>query len=111
LVTINQLVLEDAAAQIREHIRAGMGDFTEAVRKTEARGGGVLAEQVKDAVAELRRELERDVEKARLEASQIVYAVHEAHTRAALVRWAAAGVIAGAGLFAAGLWIGAQCLG
>jgi hypothetical protein len=110
LVTLNELVLEDAAVQLREHIRAGMADFTEAVRKTETRAGGVLAEQVKDAVAELRRELERDVEKARLEANQIVYAVHEAHTKAALVRWAAAGAIAAAGLFAGGLSIGAQCL-
>jgi hypothetical protein len=110
LVTLNQLVLEDAAEQIRDHIRAGMADFTESVRKTEARAGGVLAEQVKDAVAELRRELERDVEKARLEASQIVYAVQQAHTKAALTRWCVAGVIAAAGVFAAGLWIGAQCL-
>ena len=108
LVTLNQLVLEDAAEQIRGHIRAAMADFTESVHKAEAWAGGVLAEQVKDAVAELRRELERDVEKARLEASQIVYAVHQAHTKAALIRWSAAGVIAGAGLFMAGLWIGAQ---
>jgi hypothetical protein len=111
LVTLNQLVMEDAAEQIKGHIRTGMADFTESVHKAEARAGAVLAEQVKDAVSELRRELERDVEKARLEASQIVYAVHKAHTRGALVRWAAAGVIVAAGLFAAGLWIGAQCLG
>lgn len=110
LVTLNQLVLEDAAEQIRDHIRAGMADFTDAVHKTEARAGGVLAEQVKDTVAELRRELERDVEKARLEASQIVHAVHRAHTKAAWTRWCAAGLIAATALFAAGLWIGAQCL-
>jgi hypothetical protein len=108
LVTLNQLVLEDAAEQIRDHIRAGMADFTDAVHKTEARAGEVLAEQVKDAVAELRGELERDIEKARLEASEIVYAVHQAHTKAALTRWCATGVIAAAGLFMAGLWIGAQ---
>lgn len=108
LVTLNQLVLEDAAEQIRDHIRAAMADFTDAVHKTEARAGGILAEQVKDAVAELRRELERDVEKARVEASQIVYAVHQAHTKARLTRWCAAGVMAGAGLFMAGLWIGAD---
>ncbi|MGA8595646.1 MAG: hypothetical protein WB676_13090, partial [Bryobacteraceae bacterium] len=47
LVTLNQLVLEDAAQQIREHIRSGVVEFTEAVRKTEARAGKVLAEQVK----------------------------------------------------------------
>lgn len=108
LVTLNQLVLEDAAEQIRDHIRAGMADFTESVRKTEAMAGRVLAGQVKEAVAELRREVERDVEKARLEAGQIVYAVHQAHTKTTLIRWGAARAIVGAGLFMAGLWIGAQ---
>ncbi len=62
LVTLNQLMLEDAAEQIREHIRAGVAEFTEAVRKTEARAGRLLAEEVKDAAAELRRELEQDIE-------------------------------------------------
>jgi hypothetical protein len=110
LVTLNQLVLEDAAEQIRDQIRAGVADFTEGVRKTEVRAGRVLAEQVKDAVTELRQELERDVQKAHLEASQIVCAVHQAHRKAALIRWSVVGVIAAAGLFAAGLWIGAQGL-
>lgn len=110
LVTLNQLVLEDAAEQIREYIRAGVAEFTEAVHKTEARAGRLLAEEVKEAAAELRRELERDIEKARIEANQIVQAVHQAHTKAALVRWVAASVVAAAGIFAAGLWIGVACL-
>ncbi len=110
LVTLNQLVLEDAAEQIREHIRAGVADFNEAVHRTEMRAGKMLAEEVKEAAAELRRELEQDIEKARIEANQIVWAVHQAHTKAALVRWVAAGVIAGAGVFAAGLWIGVTFL-
>ncbi|SRR5579875_589858 len=110
LVTLNQLVLEDVAQQISEHIHAGVAEFTEAVRKTETRAGRLLAEQVKEAAGEVRDELYRDIEKARLEANEIVQAVHEAHTRAALIRWFAAGVIAGAGVFAAGLWIGTAYL-
>jgi hypothetical protein len=110
LVTLNQLVLEDAAEQIREYIHAGVAEFTEAVRRTEVRAGRLLAEQVKEAAGELRDELHRDIEKARLEANEIVQAVHGAHTKAALNRWFAAGVFAGAGMFAAGLWIGTVCL-
>lgn len=60
LVTLNQLVLEEAVEQIGEQIRVGMTEFAEAVRKTEARAGKVLAEQVKEVAAELRRELEAD---------------------------------------------------
>lgn len=110
LVTLNQLVLEDAAEQIREHIAAGVADFNEAVHRTEMRAGKMLAEEVKEAAAELRRELEQDIEKARLEANQIVQAVHQAHTKAALVRWVVASVVAAAGIFAAGLCIGAAWL-
>jgi hypothetical protein len=110
LVTLNQLVLEDAAEQIREHIRAGVADFNEAVQRTEMRAGKTLAEEVKEAAAELRRELEQDIERARPEANQIVQAVHQAHTKRALVRWVVASVIAAAGIFAAGLWIGAAWL-
>lgn len=110
LVTLNQLVLEDAAEQIREHIRAGVADFNEAVHKTEMRAGKVLAEEVKEAAAELRRELEQDIEKARIEANQIVKTVHQAHTKAGLVRWVVASVVAAAGMLAAGPWIGAAWL-
>ena len=57
LVTLNQLVLEDAVEQISEQIRAGMAEFAEAVHKTEARAGKVLAEQVKEVAAELRQDM------------------------------------------------------
>lgn len=107
LVTLNQLVLEDAAEQMRERIRAGVADFNEAVHKTEMRAGKMLAEEVKQAAAELRHEVEQDIEKARIEANQIVQAVHQEHTKAALVRWVVWSMIVAAGIFAAGLWIGA----
>jgi hypothetical protein len=110
LVTLNQLVLEDIAQQISERIHAGVAEFTEAVRKAEARAGKLLAEQVKEAAGELRDELQRDIEKARLEANEIVYAVHAAHAKPALVRRTVAGAITAAGFFGTGLWIGAHFL-
>ena len=110
LVTLNQLVLEDAVQQISEQIRAGMAEFAQAVHKTEARAGKVLAEQIKEVAAELRRELEADVEKARLDVTQILQAVNAAHNRSSSIRWGlAAGAIA-ALLFTTGLWIGANFL-
>src|SRR5215831_11893422 len=87
LVTLNQLVLEDAVKQIREHIRSGIAEFTEAVQKTESRAGKVLAEEVKEAAAQVREELHRDVEAARIRAGEILSEVHRSATRAALIRW------------------------
>src|SRR5215469_8647853 len=66
LVTLNQLVLEDAVKQIGEHIQSGIAEFTEAVQITESRAGKMLAEDVRDAAAQVREELQRDVEAARI---------------------------------------------
>jgi hypothetical protein len=108
LVTLNQLVLEDAVKQIGQHIHAGIAEFTDAVRKTEDRAGRILADEVKAAAAELRLELQRDVETARVGAKEILCEIHRSHTRAALIRWGAAGLVSAAIIFATGLWIGAQ---
>jgi uncharacterized membrane protein len=69
-----------------------------------------LAQQVKEAAAEVRQELQRDIENARLKAADMVTQVHRAHKTSALVRWGAAGLICAVALFGAGLWIGAHWL-
>ena len=111
LVTLNQLVLEDAVKQIGQQIHAGIAEFTDAVHKTEDRAGRILADEVKAAAAELRLELQRDVETARVGAKEIVCEIHRRHTRAALIRRGATGILSAAAMFGAGLWIGAHYLG
>jgi hypothetical protein len=96
LVTLNELVLEDIARRLTEEVHSGITEFTEAVQKTETRAGKILAQQVNEAAAELRREMQRDIEDAR------------AHRKPAVIRWGAAGLIAGLALFGSGLWFGAH---
>jgi hypothetical protein len=110
LVTLNQLVLEDAVKQIGEHIRTGIAEFTEAVKKTESRAGKVLAADVKEAAAEVREELKRDIEAARISAREILLEAHRKQSRVALVRCALAAAAAAAAVFASGVWAGAQLL-
>ena len=110
LVTLNQLVLEETARQLTDEVRSGIAEFTVAVQKTETRAGKVLAQQVKEAAAEFRQELQRDIENARLKAADMVTEVHRAHSTSALVRWGAAGLICAVALFGAGLWIGVHWL-
>jgi hypothetical protein len=110
LVTLNQLVLEDAVKQIGEHIRSGIAEFTEAVQKTESRAGKVLAEEVKEAAAEVREELQRDVESARIGAREILYEVQRTQRRVALIRWAVAAGAAAVAVFASGVWAGVHLL-
>jgi len=110
LVTLNQLVFEEIARRLTEEVRSGVAEFSDAVQKTETRAGKILAQQVKEAAAELRRELQQDIESARLNAAQIVTEVHRAHRNSALVRWGAAGLICAVALFGSGLWIGLHWL-
>jgi len=110
LVTLNELVLEEVARQLTEGVRSGIAEFTAAVQKTETRAGKVLAQQVKEAAAELRRELQQDIESARLRAAEMVTEVHRAHRNSALIRWGAAGLICAVALFGVGVWIGAHYL-
>lgn len=108
LVTLNQLVLEDVVEQISAEIRVGMAKFAEAVNKTEARAGKVLAEQVKEVVVELRREIDADIDRA--DAAQILQTVSRTHTKTAGIRCGAAAGLGAIALFMAGLWIGANFL-
>ena len=110
LVTLNQLVLEDAVARIGEHIRAGIVEFNQAVQKTENRAGKVLAQEVKDAAAEIREQLQRDIETARVSAREILYEAHRKHARAMFHRLAVAAVSAAAAVFVCGVWAGTRFL-
>jgi hypothetical protein len=106
LVTLNQLVLEDFARQLSEGVRSGIVEFDKTVQRTEARAGTTLAQHVKTAVAEVRGDLQRDLESARSAAAEIVLQVPRTHYWVTLIKWVTAGLIAGVALFAAGLWTG-----
>src|SRR5437870_7782072 len=51
LVTLNQLILEEAGLKVAEEIRAATSDFQDAVRKIEGRAGVIFAQELKDALA------------------------------------------------------------
>jgi hypothetical protein len=108
LVTLNQLMLEELAQRLQEGVRSGIAEFNEVVQKTETRAGKNLAQCVKAAAAEMRDELHRDVENARVQAAEIVAEVDRAHSRPVTVRWIVMGLIAAMILFGTGLSIGAR---
>ena len=106
IVTLNQLALEQAAERIREHIRAGIAEFNEMVEKTQTRAGKVLAEEVKAAAAEVRRELNGQIKTSALRCQELLHQIHAAHGRRELIRWAVVGVVFSFILFSCGVWLG-----
>ncbi len=106
LVTMNRMVLEESASRFYEFHQKLMAELNASMKKAETHGGGILAEMVKEAATKMREGLQSDIQFAGMRAAEYVHRVNEAHRRPVIIRWAAAGLLAGAGLFAAGVWFG-----
>lgn len=111
LVTLNEAVLQDASAALTQEIRQVLSTFTESLAKTEHRAGKALAQDVKTAAAELRRELTADIERASLKANDLVRQVSTANARPAIVKWTAVGAMAALVLFLCGVFVGLKMVG
>jgi len=106
LVTMNQLIFDDAMERVHEGIRETIAGFNASYQKAEKRAGSVLAQEVKQSAEQMRQGLQNDIHIAGLKAREYVHLVDEANRRPALIRWSAAGLMAGAFLFGSGVWVG-----
>jgi hypothetical protein len=106
LVTINQLMLEEVMKRMLVKVEATVADFEQAASRVQAQAGGLLAIEVKNAAAAVRGELESDIASAGREAREFVLEVHRAHSRAALEKWVAVGLISALSLFVCGVFVG-----
>ena len=87
-------------------MRARVAEFEASAQKMEVRAGVVLAQQVKESAAEIRKELRADVHSASSKRRELLHQIHKAHRRPILLRWAAIGVPFGFIFFLCGLWVG-----
>lgn len=98
LVTLNQLVLEETASRLLGQISATLAQFAESLSKGEHLAGKTLAQEVKAASREARKEW---VAELRATQSRSVAAVR--HTEPTQLRWLSAGVLLGIMLTIVGL--------
>ena len=106
LVTMNRLVLDEAARKLQDNVKAQMDQFHTNVQKAERLGGNMLGQVVKEAAEKMREGLKSDIQIAGLRATEFVNMVHEAHRRPTLARCCALGLMAAVLLFGCGLWLG-----
>jgi len=106
IVTINEMLVEWIADEFLEKIDRRLKEFETSFAQLQGRAGKLLAQDVKDAAGEIRNELQRDIESARLNASEFVNRIEGAHARRGAARWVAVGVACGACLFLAGFCCG-----
>ena len=106
LVTLNELVLKATAEHLRSEIQSTIDSFSDAVQRLESRAGAVLAHEVKQATADLRRHLATDLAAAGANATELVRQVQSAHQRPMVLRWAAIGMLAAGFLLICGFLVG-----
>jgi hypothetical protein len=103
---MNRLVLEESLEAIHSRIVQDLALFEAAAKKVQIRAGTVLAAAVRESAAEIRQELERDVQDARLQASEIVRQVEAAYQQRMSAQKLTIAVLAAALLFSCGVWAG-----
>jgi hypothetical protein len=106
MVGLNQLALEESVQDACDKLRARIAEFEASAQKLETRAGTVLAQQVRESAAEIRREIQHDVHAAGLRSRELLNRIHEAHRRPVLVRWIAIGILIAFLLFCSGIWVG-----
>ena len=109
VVTLNQLVFEQSVSVVVDRVASAVRELEQAADKVQARAGIVLAQEVRDCVASLRREMLKDMEAASTRRHAKSDALGELFSMTHLRKWIAVGLVFAAGLFSVGVWLGA-CL-
>jgi hypothetical protein len=108
VVTLNQLIFEQSVKAVVDRVASEVRELEQAADKVQARAGIVLAQEVRDCVASLRREMLKDMETASTSRPTNSSALGGMLSLIAIREWIAVGLVFGAGLFSAGVWLGAN---
>jgi hypothetical protein len=106
LVTMNQLVLEEVVTKMLGKMAEAAAEFEQAAERVQSKAGGLLARQVREAVATIRSQLETDIATAGIQARELILQVGKAHSRPALAKWISLGLVCGLVLFLCGIFVG-----
>jgi hypothetical protein len=106
VVTLNRLVLEQAANEIGEEIRSAAREFEQAAKNVQVRAGSLLAQRVRDCAAVLRQEAVKNSSNVATQVTEKIESVGRTHERGVVQRWVAIGLLSGTALFGCGVWLG-----
>jgi len=97
LVTMNQVVLEEAATKVIDEVRTATRDFESAVERVHKRAGVVIADQLKGCLDAYRRLIVQESARS------------TSWARSDQIRWCAVGLFSGLLIFLvgvlAGMWV------
>jgi hypothetical protein len=106
LVTINDIVLEDCFERLEKRARLLVAELDAAFEEMQQRGSAHLSDKVRASAAALREEIARDVQTAKLDASEAVFKLQQCYSRVVVWRWLGAGLVSAVSLVLLGFAIG-----
>jgi hypothetical protein len=108
VVALNQLVFEQSVSIVADRMALAVRELEQAADKVQARAGIVLAQEVRDCVVSLRQEMLENMEAASARSYAKSNALGEMLSTADVRKWIAVALVIAAGLFAAGVCLGAS---
>lgn len=105
LVTVGEIVLEEAAKRISEDIRLAAGDFERAAERVQTCAGIILAQQINEVLAMARQRFENEIQAAATQTKDRFMAVHQFQMKLT-THWIATGLVAAVVVLGIGILIG-----
>jgi len=106
LVTISEVVLETCFENLERRSRQLVAEFDAAFKDMHQRASSRLKNEVQAAAAAIHDEIHRDIQAAKLEASETVQRVRASHSQSVARRWIAVGIVCAVALLVFGIMIG-----
>ena len=106
LVTMSEIVLEQALENAQVGLRAILLEAQKEQKRSQQDTAVWVQEEIERAGSELRVQLQRDIDTARLQARELVVHLAQLYSRSAVRRWVALGVVSGLLLLLIGVALG-----
>jgi hypothetical protein len=106
IVTLNQLLLEEAFQALGNKVREAIERIDKAGEKVQRRAGSIIAQEVRLCAGAIRQELHDDIDAADQRAQKIVTRLHQAYSKASLYRSLSVGLFCAVFLLGCGFWMG-----
>ena len=106
LVTISEVVLEACFEKLERRSRQLVAEFDVSFKDMHQQASSHLKDEVQAAAAAIHDEIHRDIQAAKLEASETVQRVRASHSHSVVQRWIAVGIVCAVALLVFGVMIG-----
>ncbi len=106
IVTMNRLVLEESLEAIRAVVAEDLGQFKQTAQWARRQAESAIHDEVRDAAASFRDEIQRDLARAKLEAFESVQAVKDAYKKPISDRDVAIIALVTVVVLLCGIWVG-----